>query len=405
MTDNHHGSDVVVIGAGIMGAACARSLAAEGLSVTVLDRSGSAGGTSAASEGNLLVSDKTPGPELALAQHAAARWPGVVAELTEQLGPDFPLVEYEAKGGIVVATTDEDAAALTRFAAAQRVAGLESYELTPDQALILEPDLTRALSVAVHYPGDAQLQPTVTTEALLASARQFGATVRGNAEVMGPILAGDGRLVGVRTARGEFRARTVVLAAGPWAGTVSTRLGAPIPLLPRRGQLLVTHPMPQRIFHKVYDADYVGATQSGNVGLATSSVVESTPAGTVLIGSSREQVGFDDTLSLPVLRELALKAIRIFPFLAEVSVLRAYGGFRPYLPDHLPLIGLDHRREGLWHVGGHEGAGIGLSVASADLLTAQLLDRHSPVDVEAFQLQRPTLAEYLAVAEHRQPVP
>lgn len=399
MTANPHGSDVIIIGAGIIGAACARSLAARGLTVSVLDRGGSAGGTSAASEGNLLVSDKTPGPELALAQHAARRWPEVVAELTEQLGPDFPSVEYEAKGGIVVATSDEDAAALTRFAAAQRGVGLESYELSPDQARNLEPDLTAVLSLAVHYPGDAQLQPTVTTEALLGSARHFGATVRADAEVLAPVLDPGGRIVGVRTTQGEFRAETVVLAAGPWSGTVSTRLGAPIPLLPRRGQLLVTHPMPQRIFHKVYDADYVGATQSAKAGLATSSVVESTPAGTVLIGSSREQVGFDNSLSLLVLRELATKAIKIFPFLADVSVLRAYGGFRPYLPDHLPLIGPDHRRPGLWHVSGHEGAGIGLSVASADLLTAQILDHRSPVEVEAFQLDRPTLAPHLSLAE------
>src|SRR4051794_34103241 len=108
-------TDVLVIGAGIIGAACARSLAMRGLSVTVVDRGGSAGGTTAACEGNLLVSDKGPGPELDLARYAASRWPQVVVELADELGPSFPSIEYEAKGGIVVAASQPGLEALLGF--------------------------------------------------------------------------------------------------------------------------------------------------------------------------------------------------------------------------------------------------------------------------------------------------
>ncbi|MEV6011395.1 FAD-binding oxidoreductase [Streptomyces sp. NPDC051976] len=389
--------DVAVVGAGIVGGAVARALAVAGLSVTVVDGGAAAGGTSSGGEGNLLVSDKGPGPELLLAQYAAGLWPGLVAELADELGPAFPSPEYEAKGGLVVATTTAGAAALRAFAAEQRAAGVDAREVTPAQALRLEPDLTPALTAAVHYPQDAQVQPVVATEALLASARRHGAVVRTGTRVTGPLTAG-GRLTGVRTTAGDIPARHVVLAAGPWSGQVAGTLGVRLPVLPRRGMVLVTARMPHRIFHKVYDADYVGAVGSGDADLQTSSVVESTPAGTVLIGSSRERIGFDERLRVDVLRELAAKALVLFPFLAGVSAIRAYGGFRPYLPDHLPLIGPDPRLPGLWHTTGHEGAGIGLSVATAELLRDLMLGAPPRLDPAPFGLDRPTLAPHLTAA-------
>src|SRR5699024_124525 len=104
------------------------------------------------------------------------------------------------------------------------------------------------------------------------------------------------RLTGVQTTAGAVTASTVINAAGPWAGEVAQRLGAPLPVRPRRGVVLVTTRMPHRIFRKVYDGDYFGATQSNDAALQTSSVIESTASGTVLIGSSREQIGFDTRL-------------------------------------------------------------------------------------------------------------
>jgi glycine/D-amino acid oxidase-like deaminating enzyme len=122
--------------------------------------------------------------------------------------------------------------------------------------------------------------------------------------------------------------------------------------------------------HKVYTADYVDNVASDDAGLETSTVVEGTRAGTVLIGASRERVGFDRTLDWAVVARLAALAIEIFPVLAGVQLLRTYSGFRPYCPDHLPVIGPDPRVPGLFHACGHEGAGIGLAPASG-LLVAQ----------------------------------
>jgi len=388
-------NDVVIVGAGIIGAACARALASAGLGVTVVDRGTTAGGASSACEGNLLVSDKAPGPELVLAQYAATLWRGVVIDLGRQLGEGFPSVEFDPKGGVVVTTTTAGAGPLLDFAARQRGAGVDARVMDAGEARRLEPDLTPRIEAAVYYPEDAQVQPAIAAEALMASARMHGARLLENTPVLGPLLDSSGSLIGVSTVAGELRAKRVLVAAGPWSGEVAGLLGARLPVRPRRGELLVTTRMRHRIFHKVYDADYVGAVGSDDGSLQTSSVVESTRSGTVLIGSSRQQVGFDARLRVDVLSQIAAKAIRLFPFLSDVAVMRSYGGFRPFMPDHLPVIGEDPRLPGLWHATGHEGAGIGLSLATAELIRDLIQGHPTRIDAAPYSPARASLAPFL----------
>jgi glycine/D-amino acid oxidase-like deaminating enzyme len=140
--------------------------------------------------------------------------------------------------------------------------------------------------------------------------------------------------------------------------------------------------------HKVYAAEYVANVASSASDLQTSAVVEGTRAGTVLIGSSRERVGFDASFPLPVLSRIAAQAVALFPVLGGVHALRAYRGFRPYTPDHLPVIGADPRVPGLLHACGHEGAGVGLAPATAELVTAALTGSAPPVDPYPFRPSR-----------------
>lgn len=389
---------VIVIGAGVIGAACARVLARSGVDVVVLDRDAAASGTSAACEGNILVSDKTPGPELDLSLAAVRRWEQVADELADEHGAGVPAIEFERKGGVVTTCTENGAASLTEFCSNQRAAGVTVHDIAPEDVRHLEPELTRAVVMGAHYPQDSQIQPTIAVEALLASARCSGARVQTHEPVVEALVRPDGSIAGVRTDTSTYEADVVVNAAGPWSGMLASILGAPLPVFPRRGMVLVTTRMPQRVFHKVYDADYVEATQSGDAELQTSTVVESTASGTVLIGSSRERVGFDARFDVGVAAEIAAKAVALFPFLRDVQLLRAYVGFRPYLPDHLPVIGPDPRRPGLFHVTGHEGAGIGLSIVSADLLAALVTGGATPFDPAPFALDRPTLLPHLEMA-------
>ena len=305
--------DVVVIGAGVVGAACAYYAARAGLDVVVVDRGAVAGGTTGAGEGNILVSDKEPGPELDLAllsnrlwrdlagvgsgsgsgsgagdgdgtgggpggEHAGGVIPG------SGLGGGF---EFEAKGGLVVAETDEILAALTDLAGKQ---GVEHVAVAPGELGDYEPHLAKGLAGGVFYPQDAQVQPMLAAAGLIRrGAERFGHGVlmlRTGVTVTGFVRDG-GRVTGVTTDHGDILAGAVVNAAGTWGGEIAALAGVRVPILPRRGFILVTEPLAGPLIrHKVYTAAYVTAVASDAEGLETSAVVESTRGGA---GAHRRQ--------------------------------------------------------------------------------------------------------------------
>ncbi|MFD5411085.1 NAD(P)/FAD-dependent oxidoreductase [Streptomyces nojiriensis] len=381
-----HSLDAVIIGAGVVGAACAYYAARAGLSVAVVDRGPVAGGTTGAGEGNLLVSDKEAGPELDLALLSTRLW----TELAAALPPD---IEYEPKGGLVVAPDERTVKALRHFAQGQRAAGVDAVEVAADALRDLEPHLAPGLAGGFHYPQDAQVQPALAAARLLAAARTPGTPGAPAAEVylgeeVTEILLDRGAVRGVRTPHRELLAPAVVNAAGTWGGRIASLAGVTLPVLPRRGFVLVTEPLPRVVRHKVYAADYIADVASGSAALQSSAVVEGTPSGPVLIGATRERVGFDRTLSTEALRRLAAQAAALFPVLADVRVMRTYHGFRPYLPDHLPAIGPDPRCPGLLHACGHEGAGIGLAPATGLLVAAALTGAEPPLPAHPFRPDR-----------------
>jgi D-hydroxyproline dehydrogenase subunit beta len=374
-------ADVVIVGGGIVGAACAYFASRAGLSVIVLERSAVAAGTTGAGEGNILVSDKLPGAELAMALRSVELWQQVAAEL----GPDS--IELERKGGVVVAATGDSMAALQILSETQIRAGVRVELLDGGDLHDLEPHLAPGLDGGAFYPQDMQVQPMMAAARMAQQAAIRGADVRLGVAAVG-LLTSSGRVTGVQTTDGAIACRWVVNAAGTWGGELSTLFGAEIPVLPRRGFILVTEPLAPLVRHKVYAADYVANVASSSGGLEMSSVIESTMAGTILIGASRERVGFDRTLSVPIVRRLARQAVDLFPILASVKVMRVYHGFRPYSPDHLPVVGPDDRLPGLLHACGHEGAGIGLAPATGELITEQITGVAPTLDATPFAPSR-----------------
>ncbi len=362
----------------MVGAACALYAARAGLDVILVDRGPVAGGTTGAGEGNLLVSDKEPGPELDLALLSGRLW----GELAAEFGA---AVEYEAKGGVVVASSPDGLAALERFAGGQRAAGVVAEPVAGDALYALEPHLAPGLPGGVHYPQDCQVMPALAAAHLARGSRARLFTGRTVTDVL---LTQAGAVRGVRTNMGDIHAPAVVNAAGTWGGELAALAGVPLPVLPRRGFVLVTEPLPRKVRHKVYAADYVADVASDSAALQTSPVVEGTAAGPVLIGASRERVGFDRTFSLRVVRALAADATRLFPFLTDVRAMRAYLGFRPYMPDHLPAVGPDPRVPGLHHACGHEGAGIGLATGTGHLIAQALTEKTPDLDLTPFRPDR-----------------
>jgi glycine/D-amino acid oxidase-like deaminating enzyme len=381
--------DVAIVGAGIVGACCAFFSVRRGMSVIVLDRGGLVAGTTGSGEGNILISDKRPGPELDLALLSTWLWRELAAELSDEFG-DF---ELEEKGGLVVAGADGDLAALLELAEGQSAAGVRHVAVDAAGLPDLEPYINRDLAGGVYYPGDLQVQPAGAVAAILAAARSAGARLSLHEPVLGADVDPDERVIRVETPHQHIRARQVVNAAGPWAANVPGLAGFTMPVSPRRGYILVTEPVGELVRHKVYTANYVDQVASDDAGMRVATVVEGTPAGTILIGSTRDRVGFNRAIELGALRSLASGAVRLFPVLRDVRVIRAYHGFRPFSPDHLPLIGADPTVPGLFHAHGHEGAGIGLAPATGHLIAELLAGDQSSVGLAPFDPARFFAAE------------
>ncbi len=187
----------------MVGAACAFYAARAGLDVIVVDRGPVAGGTTGAGEGNLLVSDKEPGPELDLALLSGRLW----SQLAEEIGE---FVEYETKGGLVVASTPDGLTALERFAEEQRAAGVAAVPVQGDALYDLEPHLAPALPGGVYYPQDSQVMPALAAAHLVRISRARLLTGRTVTDVL---LRPDG------TARSAASARTGATSSPPRSST------------------------------------------------------------------------------------------------------------------------------------------------------------------------------------------
>ena len=372
--------DAIVIGAGLVGACSALSLVNAGLRVLVLDRGPVASGTTGAGEGNILVSDKEPSAELTLALRSRDAW----FEINTDIGGGF---ELEDKGGVVVSRSEKGIADLKKLSAIQAQHGIQVVELDAKGIKEIEPYISDNVEYAVLYPQDAQCQPMLAAAQIMrAVKKRGGAFIQG--ENVKSINVKSGKVVGLTTEKNTYTCPIIINATGTWAGEIAKMAGSYLPIMPRRGFILVTAPAPKIIHHKVYDADYVANVASSDADLQSSAVVEGTESGTILIGASRERVGFKSDLDVAVLRQLARQAISLFPILSNIALLRAYRGFRPYAPDHLPVIGEDANVKGLWHAAGHEGAGIGLAPATGELITAQITSTKTFMDPTPFSPKR-----------------
>ena len=237
----------------------------------------------------------------------------------------------------------------------------------------MEPALTGPVHGASFYPGDLQCDPRAIARALAREAAGAGATIREGCMV--DEVAGDGIIAdGARIPAGA-----VVIAAGPWSAALAASAGLPLPLEPRKGQLVrLAAPEAGLIRHKVVDGSYLASVASGGRGLEVSTVVETTYEGDVLVGSSRERRGFDTTVDPAVSEAMVARAARLFPRLPRLRPAAAWAGLRPWLPDHLPAIGPSRAVPGVWLATGHEGAGVALGPVTGRLV-AQLYAGERPV--------------------------
>jgi glycine/D-amino acid oxidase-like deaminating enzyme len=373
--------DVVVVGAGVVGAACAYHLASAGVRVQLLEGAHVAAGSSGACEGNVLGWDKELERELPLAVRSADAW----AALAEELPDDF---EYDRKGSIVVAETEEELVAAADRARTLAGLGVAGEVLDAGALRREEPYAAHDLPGGVLYPGDAQLEPRLATAALVRAAVARGAELVTDTPVRRIVRGSDGRASGVETGAGIVAAGAVVVAAGVWTPELLETAGLTVPVTPRKGQIVVLERSPVRFRRKLSEAGYVAAVKADDAALQIAMVVESTPSGTALLGSSRQHVGFDRDVELSVAGAIARRAARFFPVLHGARALRVYAGLRPLTPDHVPIIGPFAEAPNICVATGHEGAGIGLAPATGELVAAWHTGAASPLPPAWFSPDR-----------------
>jgi glycine/D-amino acid oxidase-like deaminating enzyme len=375
---------VVVIGAGIVGTATAWELARRGVDVTLVDRGEVSGGTTGLGEGNVLVSDKDVGPELELAIAGRALYD----ELETLLGPE---ARIRRKGALIVHPDERTWAAEPARVARLRDAGVDAQLLDVDAVRAREPRLTGALLGATFVPGDLQCDPRAIARALARRATDAGARLRTHTPVEGIVIE-RGRAHGVALAGGErLEADAVVLAAGPWSGPLAHAAGLPLPLEPRKGQLIrVRLPQPDEQFlrHKLVDGSYLLSITSTEATRQLSSVIETTWDGDVLAGSTRERCGFDPHVDDALAAAIQERAAALVPALAGLPRAATWVGFRPWLPDHLPALGPSRHVEGLWVATGHEGAGVVLGPISGRLIAQALNGERPDLDLAPYRPDR-----------------
>jgi glycine/D-amino acid oxidase-like deaminating enzyme len=370
--------DTIVVGAGIVGAACALELARDGRRVLVLDASFAAGGTTAAGMGHVVVMDDSPA-QLALTALSAALW--------RDLAPALPAAaEYDACGTIWVAADDAQMDAVRTKQALYAAHGIASEILDATALAAHEPNLRPGLTGGLRVPGDAVVYPPGASRWLLDQARLAGAHVREGCVVT--------RLAHEAVHCGDeiLHADVIVNAAGAEAAVLTPGL----PIVPRKGHLAITDRAPGFVRHQLVELGYL---TSAHV-MTTESVafnVQPRATGQVLVGSSRELVGWDPSINRALLRRMVERAIDYMPSLATLSVVRTWTGFRPATPDKLPLVGTWPLTRGLWIAAGHEGLGITTALGTARLLADLVAGRRPPIDATPFA---PARALTPAAMEH-----
>lgn len=372
-------ADVIVIGAGIIGAACADALSVRGLQVTVIEQDSIGSGATAAGMGHLVVMDDSPA-ELALSAWSLALWRQLV-------GDNAARHEYSNCGTLWIAADEEEMAAARAKAETLAAHGLPCEMLNAQALYAREPQLRPGLAGALLVSGDGLVYPPKSARLLLERARKRGATL-----VMGSVQRIEDN--GVLLADGQrLQATHVVLAAG----ARSTALLPALPVQPKKGHVAITDRYPGFIRHQLVELGYIKSAHAAS-GDSVAFNLQPRPTGQILIGSSR-QFGTTDLAVEPGMMVRMLRhAASYTPALAQLNMLRCWTGLRAASPDGLPLIGPSTARRGLWLATGHEGLGITTSLATAELLAAQMTGGTAAIPAAPYLPQRFDIAEQTAHA-------
>jgi glycine/D-amino acid oxidase-like deaminating enzyme len=342
-------ADVIVIGAGIVGAACAQALAQAGARVLVLDAR--LGGATGAGMGHLVVMDDNPA-ELELSRRSVALW----RELAPRLDADCA---YSPCGTLWIAADDEEMAEAVRKQQRLHAHGIDARLLGAAELARAEPALRPGLAGALEVPGDGIVYAPNAARWLLARNAASVRVEHAKVEAIAP----DGTL---RLADGSRRAAPQVVLAN---GIHATALCPELPIRAKKGHLLITDRCPGTVQHQLVELGYVSSAHHSE-GDSVAFNVQPRPTGQLLIGSSRQFDTTDPAVEAAMLARMLQRTLAYLPGLERLDAVRAWTGLRAASPDGLPLLGAHPWREKLWLAVGHEGLGVTTAPGSAQLLAA-----------------------------------
>ncbi|KIG10088.1 NAD(P)/FAD-dependent oxidoreductase [Caballeronia concitans] len=369
--------DVIVIGAGIVGAACARELARNGLDVLVLDRAGIGGGVTAAGMGHVVVMDDTPA-EFALSSWSRQLWLDLAPRLDKRQ-------DFVRCGTLWVAADDEefDLARERRDSLARQ--GIACDMLDAQQLREAESELRDGFRGGMIVPDDAVVYAPSAAAWLIADA---SAAEPGEGRVTCRLGASVAQLTreGVVLDNGEAIAAGAVLIAN---GLQAIDLMPALPMQAKKGHLLITDRYPGTIRHQILELGYIKSAHNAS-GTSVAFNVQPRPTGQLLIGSSRQFDNVDSSIEPEIMARMLRRASEYLPRLPRLNAIRAWTGFRPATVDGLPLIGPaahfvddDAARVPAWIATGHEGLGVTTALATAKLIAAQMTGASSQLPIDA----------------------
>ena len=362
--------DTIVVGAGIVGAACAAALQAVGCDVLLVDAGIPGGGVTAAGMGHLVALDETD-DELDLCLLSLARW-------DEYLATRAGLAEHVRCGTLWVAEDDAQMAHARMRAGRLGRRGWDAAELSGDELARTEPALRAGLAGAVRVARDGVVYPPAVARDLAGTLVALGGRTRFGATVA-RIDAGAVTLAsGERIDTGD-----VVVATG----TAVTGLLPDIPIFPRKGHLAITARYPRRLAHQVVSMGY-GQTEAGSDALAVAANVQPRITGQWLIGSCRQDGIRHADVDPRVLAQVLRSAIALLPCLADMKIIRSWTGMRPATFDGRPVIGRHPTLPRVWVAAGHEGLGVTTAFGTAQLLADLMLDRPAAIAAAPYSPMR-----------------
>ena len=353
-----HTADVLIVGGGIIGCSIAYFLRKRGVEVIVLERGDIGAQASSAAAGLLApirpLCQRDPFKALQLA--SLAHFSTLVPELEAMSGIT---TGYEQTGTLRLLPA-EKLDAVQVWAEEWRHAGFHIEVLTPQETYMRQSNLSPGLFGAVTIAEEAQVVPVQLVQAYAHAALNLGALLYAHTEVVALQRSETGsRITGVWTDQGELLAcNWLILAAGAWTARCGAWLGIKLPVRPVRGELIAVQqpspPLRHIIFDEgVVDEDFYMAPK---------------PNGTIVIGATKADVGFDLSVSAGGVLHLLAVAIQILPPLAHCPFQRMWAGLRPKTPDSHPLLGPTPSWENVVIASGHGGFGVLLSAITGEMI-------------------------------------